>query len=281
MPCRSSLSYSGWSRGAEGKARPRVDRSEAVWVLDEDPELGRGVPSATRADLWARAIAPLVRLAPGEWDVGTLAPTQDEDLGVLVLDGLLARNVLLADRSFVELLGPEDLLRPRDDLTDQKLLPADVTYTVMRSTRLAVLDRHFARRIAPWLRAITPVLLERTVRRARWLTLRLAMLEVRRTEDRLLLLLWHLADRWGRIQPDGVCVSLSLTHEVLGRMVCAHRSSVTTALNRLVAKGALVRGADGCWVLQGRSIGDSRSRVAVSRRASFQPVVTPVPHSNA
>jgi hypothetical protein len=38
---------------------------------------------------------------------------------------------------------------------------------------------------------------------------------------------------------------------VLGQMVGAHRSSVTTALNRLVHKGAVARGPDATWILRG------------------------------
>jgi CRP/FNR family transcriptional regulator, cyclic AMP receptor protein len=228
-----------------------LDRLEAVWLLDEDPDLGRRVGDQTRTDLRTRAVVPLVKLARGPSDLATLVPIDEDDLGALVLEGLLARNVLLAGRSFTELLGPEDLLRPHDDETEQKSLHGRVTWIVMEPTRLAILDQEFARRTAPWLPAMTPVLLERTVRRARWLTLRLAILETKRIEDRLLLLLWHLADRWGRVQPDGVHLPLRLTHDVLGQMVAAHRSSVTTALNRLVHKGALARGLDGIWILRG------------------------------
>lgn len=166
-----------------------------------------------------------------------------------------------------ELLGPEDLLRPRDDLTDPKSLHGRVSWTVMEPTRLAILDQAFARNAAPWMAAITPVLLERTVRRARWLTLRLAILETKRIEDRLLLLLWHLADRWGRVQPDGVHLPLRLTHEVLGQMVGAHRSSVTTALNRLGHKGASPGGSTESGYSGGRSM-PSSSRVARRRRRS-------------
>lgn len=92
------------------------------------------------------------------------------------------------------------------------------------------------------------------------LTLRLSIVEMRRVEDRLLLLLSLLADRWGRVQADGVCLPLRLTHDVLGRMVCAHRSSVTTALNRLLQKGALSRGVDGSLVLRGAVGAECRLR---------------------
>ena len=248
--------------------RTTLDRSEAVWLLDEDPDLGRRVGDQTRSDLRTRAVVPLVKLAPGSCDLANLVPIDEDDLGALILEGLLSRNVLLAGRSFTELVGPEDLLRPRDDLTDPKSLRPSVSWIVMEPTRLAILDQEFARRTAPWLPAMTPVLLQRTVRRARWLTLRLAILETKRIQDRLLLLLWHLADRWGRVQPDGLHLPLRLTHDVLGQMAGAHRSSVTTALNRLVDKGAVARGLDGTWILRDLMDGQFEPRGAQANPTS-------------
>ena len=224
--------------------------SEAVWILDEDPDLGRELDDEARTELQAHAVAPLITLTPGHTDFANLAPLGSDDLGVLVLTGLLARNVRLAGRTFTELLGVEDLFRPGDDLTDPKSLRANVVWAVMEPTRLAVLDHRFALRVAPWLPALTPVLIERTVRRARWLTLRMAINETRRIDDRLLLLLWHLADRWGHVQQDGICVPVRLTHGMFARMVSAHRSSVTTALNQLLEKGAISRGPQGFFILR-------------------------------
>lgn len=239
------------SRHSEATRRiARLDCSEAVWVLDEDPDLGRGLDDAARAEFQAHSVARLMTLAPGQADFASAVPVGTDDLGVLVLTGLLARNVRLAGRTFTELLGVEDLLRPRDDLTDPKSLRANVVWTVMEPTRLAVLDQRFALRVAPWLPALTPVLIERTVRRARWLTLRMAINETRRIEERLLLLLWHLADRWGYVQQDGISIPVRLTHGMFARMVSAHRSSVTTALNQLLHKGVLSRGPDGFFILR-------------------------------
>ena len=58
---------------------------------------------------------------------------------------------------------------------------------------------------------------------------------------RLLLLLWHLADRWGRVTPDGVRIPLRLTHTLLADLVASRRPSVTTALALLEHEGHLVR----------------------------------------
>jgi hypothetical protein len=72
-----------------------------------------------------------------------------------------------------------------------------------------------------------------------------------RVEDRILLILWHLADRWGRVSTQGVIVPLPLTHRLLARIDGAHRPSVTGAISRLTERGAIRRRADGSWLLCG------------------------------
>jgi hypothetical protein len=62
--------------------------------------------------------------------------------------------------------------------------------------------------------------------------------------------MWHLAERWGRVGPEGVRVPLRLTHEALGRLVGARRPSVTTALSGLSKRGCLERTPAG-WLLYG------------------------------
>lgn len=60
-----------------------------------------------------------------------------------------------------------------------------------------------------------------------------------RVERRLLLKLRQLAERWGRVTPDGVRLDLRLTHQELANMVGAVRESVTIALGRLAAAGEI------------------------------------------
>lgn len=60
-------------------------------------------------------------------------------------------------------------------------------------------------------------------------------------ELRLYLLFWHLTDRFGKVEREGVLVPLTLKHETLARLVRARRPSVTTALGR--ARGGAAAGA--------------------------------------
>lgn len=60
-----------------------------------------------------------------------------------------------------------------------------------------------------------------------------------RVERRLSLKLHQLAERWGRVTPDGIRLDLRLTHQELANMVGAVRESVTIALGRLAEAGEI------------------------------------------
>jgi hypothetical protein len=62
-------------------------------------------------------------------------------------------------------------------------------------------------------------------------------------DERLLLLLWHMADRWGRVTPHGVSLSLRLTHELLADLIAVQRPSVTLSLQQLERQGRISREA--------------------------------------
>jgi hypothetical protein len=70
----------------------------------------------------------------------------------------------------------------------------------------------------------------RHVRRVRSLAFQRAIAQLPRVDDRMLVLLWALAERWGRVSPDGVRVPVGLPHRMLATLVGARRPSVTTAL---------------------------------------------------
>ena len=91
-------------------------------------------------------------------------------------------------------------------------------------------------RAAQW-PEIFAALVERAARRAERLVVMQAIAHLTRVDDRLLALLWCLAERWGRVVPGGVLVILRLPHRTLAGMVGARRPSVTTALGQLIARG--------------------------------------------
>ncbi len=60
-----------------------------------------------------------------------------------------------------------------------------------------------------------------------------------RLERRLVLKLRQLAERWGRVTPEGVRLDLRVTHQELGDMIGGARESVTAALGRLQDAGEI------------------------------------------
>jgi hypothetical protein len=227
-----------------------MTRSPLVRVLEEDRELCAAVPTDQLETARLAAVAPLLELAQGSWEPPTIDHSSGKDLGLLVLDGLLSRDYELAGRTFTELRGPEDILRPWDDAAEVGSIRGRISWCAVEPTRLCWLDGDFAATVAPW-PGVAAVLIERAVRRARLLSFRLAVIELKHIHLRVLLLLWHLSDRWGRVGPDGVHLELRLTHDLIGRMVGAHRTSVTVALHRLAAETRIHRRSDGSWLLLG------------------------------
>lgn len=61
-----------------------------------------------------------------------------------------------------------------------------------------------------------------------------------RLERRLILKLRQLADRWGKVTPEGVRLDLRVTHQELGDMIGAARESITVALGRLQDQGEII-----------------------------------------
>ena len=195
--------------------------------------------------------------------------------GMLLLDGVLARSVRLGTRSSVELLGAGDVLRPWQDEHSTGSLPGAVAWVVMEPTRLALLDADFVASAARH-PAILGELGNRLVQRSHALADRLAIAQIPRLEARLLALLWHLADRWGRRSPGRVSIRLRLCHETLANLACAQRPSVSVALRNLCEAGRIARGPEGGWDLFGAPAGESelldlrRPRSPLSRLAGAE-----------
>ena len=74
---------------------------------------------------------------------------------------------------------------------------------------------------------------------------------VRNADARVLLVLWHLADRWGRVTPNGILVPLPLTHQLLAQLTCLQRPTVSSAVGQLSQQGQLTRLSERGWLLHG------------------------------
>jgi CRP/FNR family transcriptional regulator, cyclic AMP receptor protein len=229
-------------------------RAGAVSLVEVDPDLLEDLDSRQAAAARLRAMAHTTLVRPGDDDPWSWVNNPNGHLGLLVLDGLLTRNLTLLGRTTVELIGAGDVLRPWDDAAARPSVPRSVDWTVHVPTRIALLDEQLARRVAAWPEIVT-ALLKRSIQRAQWLEHHLAILENPRVDVRLLLLFWQLADRWGTVGPDGVTVPLRLTHNTLGRLVRAQRPSVTASLHDMIRRGVVERRRDGTWLLRGEPSG--------------------------
>ncbi len=193
-------------------------------------------------------VAPRLALNPGAWQPPADPRRCRSWLGLLVLDGLLTRAFETEGHRAQELLGPGDVLRPWDDDGSAATIPSKTTWRVIEPSSVAVLDGGFAARAARW-PAIAVDLMRAAVRRSHVQSSILAFTGARHADERLLLLFWHLADRWGRTGADGVHIPLRLTHALLAEIVSLRRPTVSLALSELREQGALARLDDGTWRL--------------------------------
>ena len=224
--------------------------NDLIRVFDLDPDLLAGIAEPTAGHLRARMAARRVWVERGPWHPTISAAERNQHLGLLVLDGLLVRTLRLVGRECSEVVGPGDLIRPwdGDDLGGSVYCASE--WRALQPATLASLDGHFAARIARW-PAITAALLTRSTRRSRALVHQATIAHVRRAETRLLLALWQLADRWGRVTPRGVVVPVPLTHQLLAQMTCLRRPTVSAGLGQLAHAGEVTRLSDGGWLLHG------------------------------
>jgi hypothetical protein len=220
----------------------------AVALLEADPDLADSLPPGEREAASRQLVAPALDLPVGLWDTSELGRQCGATaFGVLIIDGLMTRTVTLAGRTTGEIVGIGDVLRPWEVEEGVPPVPFEVQWHVLTVSRLAVLDRRLIAAAARWPSLLSEIA-HRAVKRSRSLSLQLALGQVPRVDGRLLLLFWRLADRWGRVTPDGIVVPLRLTHETLAALVAARRPSVTSALGRLSHK-ELLRRTDVGWLL--------------------------------
>jgi CRP-like cAMP-binding protein len=250
-------------RSEDGRARRSAART--LSLIDLDPDLGMLLDGPRRTSARAELRVRLLRLARGEWAGGELGSTDPCHLGLLVVDGAIAREVVLADTVSTELLGPGDLIRPWGPDSTAHLLGQRVRWQVLADARLAILHRGVGTAVLRY-PEVNAMLLDRLNDRAERLATQKAIAHLNSVERRLIALFWHLAERWGRMTPEGVVVPLTLSHRLLGELVGARRPTVSTALAALSRDGRLVRRDGGDWLLEEAPEGPTAQRMIFHRR---------------
>jgi CRP/FNR family transcriptional regulator, cyclic AMP receptor protein len=234
--------------GRRPTGRTRAAALLVPYLLDIDTDLAEGLDARSR--LAARPAATAAVFGADAGPIVLAEPLQRvaDGPGLLVLDGVIVSNVRVGDRVASELLGPGDLVEPDEGDRDE-LVAGTTEWRALQPARFAILDGAFAHRVQRWPQ-LTHELLRRVERRARNLNVQRAISSQPRLEVRLTLLLWHLASRWGRVEPGGIRLPLPLTHQLMGRLIGAERPSVSHALARLSRTG-VVTGHGDEWHLHG------------------------------
>jgi hypothetical protein len=223
--------------------------SRRARLLDLDPDLANRLKPET-AELARRSIiVELDRLEPGPWTPDRRQP-EGIHFGLMIVDGLMIRELSVAGSRSLELLNSGDILRPwQEDAASF----ADARWQCLTAVTIVALGppaAHSICRSPP----LVSALVERALHRSRSLAVQAAIESTVGLENRLLLFFWHIAERWGTRGPDGIEVRLDLTHEMISLLVGARRPSVSAALNALAREGRIVR-HDGTWVIRGEPPG--------------------------
>jgi CRP/FNR family transcriptional regulator, cyclic AMP receptor protein len=221
-----------------------------IAILDWDPDLAEDLPESQLALARRQVLAEVVGYPAGPWEVQPDDFDGAASLGLLIIEGLMAREVTVGDYTCAELLGPGDIIQPWLRIGQEQSVATEVDWDVVAPVTLAVLDRRFCARAAYW-PEVQAAVARRLMQRTHWLAFHLAVCGLRRVDDRLLSVLWHFADRWGTVTPEGVRLDVRLTHELLAAVTGARRPSVTTALRRLAEEGRVRSLPRSRWLLLG------------------------------
>jgi CRP/FNR family transcriptional regulator, cyclic AMP receptor protein len=224
-----------------------VAEVRAASLFDVDPELGDVLDDRHLAEARVRAVVATLDLQSGPWNPEAVAHMSSRPFALLVVDGLLLRELLLAGSTATELLGPGDLVDLR--AVDEALLPTIRHWSVPETAQLAIVDDRVLAMLRTW-PVVGRVLLERSAHRTDRLVVHRAIAQLPRVDQRLVAYFAHLSERWGRVASAGMVIPLHLTHETLGRLIGARRPTVSLALKELSAGGLLERRADGAWLLR-------------------------------
>src|SRR4051794_27016757 len=95
------------------RTSPRVPLRPAS-LLDLDQELADALEPAERGPARNALAVAVADVPQGRWDLDTLGDFRERASGLLVCDGLLIRDVLLAGNASSELLGAGDIVSHHD-----------------------------------------------------------------------------------------------------------------------------------------------------------------------
>src|SRR5215212_7657388 len=119
------------------------ERPQMLRVLDADPDLAAALSPerlrTARDELLARGF----RINAGVWRDSMLERLAHGGVGLLVLDGVLTRELVISDNVTTELLGAGDVIATSGITNPSRLLQSHVRWSVLEPARVAVLGPSF------------------------------------------------------------------------------------------------------------------------------------------
>jgi CRP/FNR family transcriptional regulator, cyclic AMP receptor protein len=219
--------------------------TDRIPLVDAKLEFTQHLTGEERAEL-ANVSMPAVTVDRGRLDLDALL-TRHRAFGATVLDGLVMGSLIVGEQTGIHLLGPGDLLVPKAELWAGWL--SDVQLRTAAPVRLGLFGNDLLAAVYRWprlLEGLYSALGEQMQR----LNAQLVICQLPRVEDRVMAMLWLLAESWGHVTPGGVQLPLALTHETIGALIGARRPTVSLALRKLTDDGALVTQHSGWLLLQ-------------------------------
>ena len=236
------------------QGRDLAHATSRIRLLDADPDLGSDLDGEALAEAREQVLLPAVRLRAGGWDLDALRAADGVHgnvYGFFAIEGALTIDVNLAGRVCTRLVIPNDLVLL--DGREGDTLPMTWGWTALEPSLVGVLDGRLLAIGARW-PGLTAAVITRAAEQLRNALVQQAIAQIPRVDERLLALMWSIADRAGIVREDGIFLQLPLTHDTLGRMIGARRPTVSLGLKSLSDSGMLVAAGDG-WLLNRASLG--------------------------
>ena len=239
-------------------------------LLDLDPDLGQFLTGEAREAARRQLHVSVRRLAPGAWDTVALTVADPGHVGLLLIDGVMAREVVAGGQRLApSCSGPGDIVRPwqarRPVAAAARRRPLE---RAGARRALAVLDRRFgvaARRYPE----INAVLVDRLSERAQRLAVTQAISQLNRRRPAAARAVLAPGRALGPHAARGVAVPLALSHRMIAQLSARAGRRCRPRSASWPERGELVRRGDGTWLLTGEPVGEpARQAAGSSRRAA-------------
>jgi CRP-like cAMP-binding protein len=237
-------------------------QTPTIRLFDAEPDLIRFLGPEESEEARETQL-PVHSLDKGEAEIKALFD-ETGAFGGLVLEGMLLQSLRLGNHSGLRLLGPGDVLSITQ--TPRSILVIESTCRATVPTRLALLEQEMITAIKRWPQ-ITAGLHAHTGEQSERLVTQLMICQLPRVDERIMALMWLLAESWGQVTPNGTFLPIPLTHAALGGLIGARRPTVTLALGNLASAGALRRHQRG-WLLTGSP--DQLAEAGAAHRSASQ-----------